>query len=99
MDDPSNQRLSNNTTDSGKTFVQSPSGNLLDSKAYAKHPDRPLTLKERQERIGLAMRSESQGGRYRMSDVTLDEGDLGYVRSGGGWGCCGACFGRGTKRW
>lgn len=37
--------------EAGPTMVESPSGNLLKVEEYLRHPDRPLTVRERRERI------------------------------------------------
>lgn len=38
-----------------RPFVLSPSGSTLTHTAYLTHPDRPLTIRERQQRVRLAM--------------------------------------------
>lgn len=42
--------------------IRSPSGNLLAAEAFLQHPDRPLSLRERQEIIRARVRAVSRLG-------------------------------------
>jgi len=87
-----------NATGDRSTLVQSPSGHLLEPHEYLEHPDRPLTIRERQDRIrGRLMSAMSVAN---MADEQTAEGqsernrDEGEAK--GWWSCCG-CLGRERK--
>lgn len=54
-----------------RLIVHSPSGNQLDVETFARRPDRPLTLGERQERIKAeTMRLSDQARREHLARAT-----------------------------
>jgi len=75
----------------GTILVQSPSGNLLDAREYQNHPKRPLTLRERKEKIMEAMEKE-KGAEKAQQGVENEEVGSEGKKSAGFWGCC--CSGR-----
>ncbi|KAL8749280.1 MAG: hypothetical protein Q9184_006872 [Pyrenodesmia sp. 2 TL-2023] len=63
-----------------RLMVQSPSGQQLDAEAYARRPDRPLTVQERQVRIREeTLRKENERRRAELRRVTAKKER----------GCCG----------
>ena len=52
--------------------IRSPSGNLLGMASYFERPDRPLSMRERQERVRRAM-ERVQGGESRLRSVGDDD--------------------------
>ena len=55
-------------TEAPKRLVQSPSGNFLSREEYLRHPERPLTMWERRERVLNATRVGVE--RYEMESRT-----------------------------
>ena len=73
-------------------LVQSPSGNLLSTDEFLNHPDRPLAMWERRERVLSATREAVE--RYEMESRAGVRGkDKGIQKLGGKnwWNCCGCC--------
>ena len=73
-------------------LVQSPSGNVLDAKQFLEHPDRPLTIGERQARIRAALERgetfDSLGSMQSWYDreqagARMDKGKEAVKRGGG----------------
>lgn len=63
-----------------RLIVQSPSGNHLDAEAFARRPDRPLTVAERQQRIREeTVRKQGEARRQELRRVTAKKEK----------GCCG----------
>ncbi|MCJ1371955.1 hypothetical protein MMC20_003175 [Loxospora ochrophaea] len=78
----------------GAKLIESPSGNLLGAKEYAQHPNRPLTVRERKERIRAALEMGESAGiteERSVADVEREGANSGK----GGKYCLGGCFGRG----
>lgn len=64
-------------------LIESPSGRLLDTNAYLAHPNRPLTIRERQEFIKQALEkaeSEKPQSRLRSSRLAKSSLNLGSVK-------------------
>ena len=64
-------------------LIESPSGRLLDTNAYLAHPNRPLTIRERQEFIKQALEkaeSEKPQPRPRSSRLAKSSLNLGSVK-------------------
>ncbi|KAF2225687.1 hypothetical protein BDZ85DRAFT_69874 [Elsinoe ampelina] len=51
-------------------YVKSPSGNLLGHADFCAREDRPLSLRERQERIRQQMNNRSQNSAYAVSGIS-----------------------------
>lgn len=80
--------------------IRSPSGNLLAPEQFLVHPDRPRSMRERQEEIREKVRAASRlgvevdGAREEKVEVARDDGrTAGNQKVKKKRGCC-SCFGR-----
>ncbi|KAL9016574.1 MAG: hypothetical protein Q9185_006076 [Variospora sp. 1 TL-2023] len=74
---------------SRRPMVQSPSGNQLDAETFARRPDRPLTVGERQTRIREeTVRKGDEARRERLRVVTTGGRRKKMKPEEAGWLCC-----------
>ncbi|KAI9854241.1 MAG: hypothetical protein M1830_006549 [Pleopsidium flavum] len=82
-----------------RNLVESPSGHLLEPHEYLDHPDRPLTIRERQDRIREGLMSAMSGP--DLVDEQAAEGRSERDRNEGkakAWKSCCGCLGSGRKK-
>lgn len=77
-------------------MVRSPSGNLLGPSEFLQHPERPLSLRERQERVKAAMSAPSSPLTDRTSAMMSPK--ITQMSSSSGTESCGAVTERKKRR-